>query len=164
MVTCIKAMLEQTVSTWETLGHPAVMERFVLRNGTVFKGNPLPRPFKQGRVKECYSNSASAALRNSRLTYYEGFGVSDDLPIAMSHAWCMLGNKVIDLTWRRPTTRHYMGVPVSLEVLTQELLRNGVYGILDLGYHINTRFMFSVDPALEEIVMNVRATGSTVAL
>jgi len=162
MVVDLLGMLEETVSNWARLGHHALLERFVLRNGVLVAGNALPSGYKRGQMKECFSNSANAALADFSLTYYEGLAVSSSLPMPIHHAWCVQeGGGIVDLTWADPSDCVYMGIAVPLATLCEELQTNGVYGVLDTGRGLNSSYMFGADPELAEVFKRVAGTHRT---
>jgi hypothetical protein len=155
----IREYLEQTVKNWAVLGHPAIMERFVLRNGKEFA--PGPRLGHQGEPNACYSNATKWMLeppwspRNAR--YVEGFFLRKSLPIALQHAWVDLGDgKAMDPTVESEGN-YYMGVSFDRKTLREQLRRNKVYGLLDHGHGINTDLIFRLDPELKPIVDEVIA-------
>lgn len=146
----VEETLRQQVAAWETLGHPALMERFVLRNGRAFM--PARRVGRRGRLKQCYANATSRVLRHGG-EYVEGYTLTCGLPI--SHAWVTLdGVGAMDPTL--PADEHeYFGVVLPTRILTRELGLLGHYGILDTRHGLNHRLMFELDPELESIVSAV---------
>lgn len=151
-MTEVERMLSRQVATWETMGHPAIVERFVLRNGTARKGRPYSGP--RGTPKECFANAARLALEDRKATYVEGFVHRKDFPIVIHHAWCQKGSRLVEVTLPDPEKFTYMGVSIDREVLSSQLVRNGVYGLLDTGT-INYRLMFELDPGLRPEVERV---------
>jgi hypothetical protein len=72
------------------------------------------------------------------------------------HAWVtMNGTDAMDPTLDAEKYQ-YLGIAFDTDTLRKELLRNGVYGILDPGLGFNTRLMFQIDPELEAICKNVK--------
>lgn len=164
----IREMLESTVATWEKLGHPALLERFVLRNGRLFEPTKrrLGRP---GPPKNCYQNATNLVLRERQRRpiplYVEGFTVIKDLPVlAIQHSWVsMTGEDAMDPTLNA-ANHEYFGVAFSLTQLVREITKNKVYGLLDLGLGLNTKLMFSIDPPLEAICREVVSNRKGVKL
>jgi hypothetical protein len=148
-VTDIKGYLETMVNGYEQIGHPAVMERFVLRNGKVFEAQPYTG--KRGKPKQCFQNATHMHVG----TYAEGYMWRESLPIAIHHAWRVKDGKVIDNTVDRPEERQYIGVELDADELFRELNRYKVYGVLDCGWELNWEFMFTRDPGLETIVNKI---------
>lgn len=60
------------------------------------------------RMKECFYNGQMLALSDETNTikYCEGFGMSI---IPMNHGWCVINDKVIDLTWKDDEGKNYFG-------------------------------------------------------
>ena len=156
MVNALVQMLQQQIDSWATLRHPAVMERFILRNGTAYSGSPLPLDHAKREAKECFKNSTHAAFYYD-YTYCEGIAIRKSLPFPIHHAWCLRDGEVVDFTWDEPEDCLYLGVSINRQDLTEELMLNGVYGVLDTGYGLNTRFMFKRDPELQQIVESFMA-------
>ena len=88
----------------------------------------------------CFANAARLVMadRSGELSYYEGFAAGHVMPV--HHAWCVIGGKVIDLTWKRrdlmqvrqhPWSEYvlgefgpshaYIGMPFDHQVLVERL-------------------------------------------
>jgi hypothetical protein len=151
----IRELLAETISDWERLGHPALMERFVLRNGKLY--TPRKRVGRRGKPKECYCNSTHFVIREQwksypygHPTYVEGFTIGD-IPFAIAHAWVtMTGADAMDPTLES-STHQYFGVAFPTDVLLREIKKNRVYGILDTGVGLNHELIFAIDPELRDI-------------
>lgn len=157
----LKSYLTETTKGWAMLGHPAVSERFVLRNGQVFEGRKRPKGYRRGTPKECFSNSARLVQKDLfGLRYVEGYVISKDLPIPILHAWAIdAEDRVIDVTIKEPEKHEYMGVVVSGTELWRELCRLKHFGLIDTGMGLNVRWMFERDPELKaevEAIINKR--------
>ncbi len=50
----------------------------------------------------------------------------------------------------------YFGVTFNDEILAEELLRNKVYGLLDLGVGLNSDLMFGIDPRLLSVCQAIK--------
>lgn len=149
----IKQQLEDRVAQWEAIGHPAIMERFVLRNGTYRKG--VAYKGRPGVPKQCFSNATHLLWQGKVDSYEEGFACRPDTHwFLVHHGWGVKEGAVVDPTWKDPEECEYMGVTIPRPELDRELGRNGVYGILDPGM-INFRFMFDRDPELKGIVEGI---------
>jgi hypothetical protein len=90
----------------------------------------------RGRVRECFKNAAHLSLRDDRYVYCEGYAVRPSLCITVGlHAWVLdreRGWEVIDPTWRDTAGSAYLGVPFSHKFLTNQLVKNGHYGLIDV--------------------------------
>jgi hypothetical protein len=150
MANACRKYLEQMVAAWAGLGHPAIMENFVLRNGEDF--DVQVEPHYRGRKKECFKNAFEYARKyeSQGVRYVEGYGLSD-IGLAMHHAWCVdADGRVMDPTWEYEETS-YVGVVLPLTLVTRQILRNGVYGVLDPGM-IDYKFMVEMDPGMRELL------------
>lgn len=82
----------------------------------------VARPF---HYKMCFYNAQLLMLADSSRTlqYCEGFAVAGLLPVL--HGWCLINNKVVDLTWRKSReasvrnygSRIYGVIPPNFEYL-----------------------------------------------
>lgn len=152
----LREYLQTMADSWGVLGHPAVMERFVLRNGTEFEGRDLPKGFRRGKAKACFENSINLVVRKRDLRYVEGYVMHNVIPIPIHHAWAVdADNRVIDVTIQQPAECQYMGVVMSRQECWTEVSRNDVYGVLDTGLGANVRFMFERDPELKAEVETI---------
>lgn len=146
----LKEVLEATIKAWEQLGVRALMERFVVRNGTLRRGSLFNG--KRGTPKECFSNAVDLSLSNG-LTYVEGYAMRPAMGIPIHHAWCEdEEGRVFDPTWADAGDCQYLGVSFTQSALFAEMRKHEVYGVLDTGRGINTEFMFRYDPELAQIV------------
>lgn len=145
----IRDNLVQMVSAWERLGRPAMLERFVLRNGKAY--TPRNRIGRKGKAKECFSNAAQHVLQKAGGTYVEGFVIRKDFPLPLLHAWLTFhGDDAMDPTLDAKNYEYY-GVAFDALTLIRELVRNKHYGLLDTGLGLNARLIFEIDPGLKEI-------------
>jgi hypothetical protein len=161
-VTDLAKMMAQTAEQWAILGSPAICERFVLRNGRAFAGRKLPKSYRRGKMKQCYSNSADLVSRQPGLRYVEGFAMRDDIAFAFQHAWAIdAKDRVIDITLDRPGECQYVGVVMSRDECWAEMAKTGFYGVMDTGVRgINVDWMYRVDPELKAIVKAIVAKGN----
>lgn len=151
----IRDQLEQEVERWGHLGVPALLQRFVLGNGTVYAPAPLPSNIMKRPMKQCFRNAAKLADEpRLDLTYVEGLAIAGDtIPLLVHHAWCVTADgTVVDPTWRRPDISAYMGVPFDSTEKNRLLVIQGYYGFLDTGAGLNHKFMFQKDPELKAII------------
>jgi hypothetical protein len=155
-MTALRAYLQQMADNWAQLGAPALMERFILRNGDEYEGRPLPKGYKLGTPKECYCNAATLVFQRPGLRYVEGYVWREGLPLAIQHAWCIdAKGRVIDNTLQDTERCQYMGIGVIRAELWEELQKTGYYGLLDTGMGLNTNWMFRIDPDLKDIVEGI---------
>jgi hypothetical protein len=71
-----------------------------------------------------------------------------DIAFPTLHAWVMDDTRgIIDTTWRDPEQCEYIGIVFSEAELTDQLLANKVYGILDPGM-INVKLLRKLDAGL----------------
>lgn len=142
------------VEHWNAVGHPALMERFVLRNGRAMTATG--EKFRDRMTpKQCFTN-ATQVVSEWAGTYVEGYAVRNDIPILIHHAWVMMDDgKAFDPTLEEPESYQYFGVPFETDVLWDEINRTGYYGLLDQGHGINIEFMLQRDPGMEEFLPDV---------
>jgi hypothetical protein len=113
----------------------------ILSKGQLFKGRDLSNnfelikklPFKP-KVKECYYNSQMLALEgNGNIKYFEGYAFDDLLPV--EHAWCIIDNKVVDLTWevkdkmfKKDYSKEtvYFGIEIPIAFIRKHILKTGM--------------------------------------
>jgi hypothetical protein len=139
-------MLAETAITWRKVGHFALIEEFVLANGRSFRR--LRNPPHWARIKQCFENAALLALHPD-FTYVEGFVWKESLTMPIHHAWVLnRRGEVIDNTMREQDGAEYFGVKFADNVLRTELVRNGVYGLLDHGRGYNVELMKRLNPKL----------------
>jgi hypothetical protein len=149
----IKQDITERVDQWARLGHPAMLDRFILRNGKVY--TPTKRIGHKRTPKECFANATRYVLKNGG-TYVEGYVIGNKLPIPIHHAWVTLdGTDAMDITLDAENYQ-YMGVEFDTDTLRKQTARNGYFGLLDNGLGFNTRLMFGRDPELEAICKAVK--------
>ena len=141
--------LTDRMTQWERLGHPALLDRFVLRNGKPYTGRK--RIGRKKAAKQCFMNAAHAVFQNPDWTYVEGFVTIPEMAWPIHHAWVTTdGTDAMDPTLDT-AGREYYGVAFDTTTLRRELVKNKVYGLLDTGV-FNTDLMFKVDPGLEQVL------------
>ncbi len=71
--------------------------------------------------KECYRNSLLAALVIPELEYWEGFYVTEGIPLALNHAFNVENGKVVDFTAIKfnINVTEYWGIQVPHKVLEE---------------------------------------------
>ena len=147
----IKQEIEDQVARWERLGSPALLDRFILRNGHEGIAQSRPKGLRKLADKQCFRNAAL----NVRMGYHyvEGYATAPfALGILVHHAWLEDDeNRVIDLTWKDPSKAAYYGVRFDQDEMSEELLRTGFYGLLVQHDMFNDDFMFRQDPGLKDV-------------
>jgi hypothetical protein len=144
----IKKMLETEIENFARIGYPALMQRFVVNNGSVMTPiDEFPEDVEPGEKQLCFMNATNLAQMGYQ--YVEGYGCRKEIGIPIHHAWVVdCEGRVIDNTWRNPQECVYMGVEFDLDVLCEEIDRNGVYGLLTIDEGINVDLLFKLDGKL----------------
>jgi len=71
----------------------------------------------------CYYHSQLLAMDSmGKLKYYEGMGLRKGL-IPLEHAWNVLGNKVVDLTWEDGD--EYFGIEIPISFIRKHIFKVG---------------------------------------
>lgn len=136
------------------------IEEYVQRNGVDFQSSELTAdeqrivqtavkrvslPFEK---KLCFYNSQLLAIADvtRTLRYVEGFAYCDLIPI--HHGWCVINEKIVDMTWRDvrndpicgviPARWEYRGVFFDTNTLRDSMLANGV-AVCQLDHSKNAR-------------------------
>lgn len=150
----LKDYLTQEVANWEFIGAPALLQRFVLRNGKSY--TPTKRIGRRGIPKQCFDNAARAVLRKDRAdwSYVEGFAIHRDTPIiAFHHAWVTTdGTNAMDPTLSDAAEYDYFGITFNRDTL----LACGLSSVLDTGVGLNWKLMFMLDPDLKTIIDGIK--------
>jgi hypothetical protein len=110
-------------------------QRLVLDYGKPFV-KKVKSPFK-GERKACFENCLKGLLRYPNLNYCEGFAISDDIGIAVSHAWLVNNDgELIDPTWvgKQFKGSTYFGVVFTDDFVREIAQKTKCYGILDNDY------------------------------
>lgn len=148
--------LNDVIANWDRIGYPALVERFVVRNGCAYE--PCDLIGSRGAQKDCFRNAALFALNGGyECRYVEGFAIRAGIWFPVHHAWVEVDGKAMDNTWRDPFECQYFGVPIETDLLRDELLRNKVYGLFDTGM-INTDLLFRIDPELQQFLKEAKAS------
>lgn len=146
----VKEALIKHAAQMAHLGHPAVVERFVARNGV----ECIPTPFtgRRGAMGHCFENAMLYAKQNPGVRYCEGYATSHD-QMAIAHGWCVDDtNAVIDPTWPDVVGRKYFGVVVETDEAWAAMVSSGYFGLLEYQCGPNLEFMFDRDPELQVII------------
>lgn len=158
----IKTLIEEEVSRWELLGHPALMQRFVLLKGQLCKPAKRPKHLVRGMPKMCFQNSFVLA-ESMGLTYVEGYATGEALPgFLVHHGWCLDEyDNVVDVTWGYPEKCEYFGVRFSRDQYHEATDMTKCYSALDSSLGLNAEWMFTQCPELKTLVGEVRKKGNS---
>lgn len=153
-MTYLRDYLERNVLASQQIGFPAIMERFVLRNGKPYTPGHWPRALMT--PKQCFANAAQSLDVGP---YVEGYVARGGIPIPIHHAWNAGPNDTaLDATLRPPLDPKYEGLEYfGVEFSEAELLdtqrRTGVYGVLVNDYGmINIETILAHDPGMTEFL------------
>ncbi len=130
------------------LGHPAIKERFILRNGKGSTG--VEAKSGRGPKGQCFANAARLHWK-SGARYFEGYAMTPGL-FPLHHAWVEIDGKIADPTWDNSDDVIYFGVAFDNEVVSRVTMESGVFGLLDQGEGINIKLMLELDPGLGEFM------------
>lgn len=154
----ILTRLRASIETWSRLGHPAIWERFIERNGVFAKGQPFTGS-KRGTGGECFAN-ASRRMWATSARYTEGVALRPSLGILIHHAW-LVGpdNRVFDPTWDRPEECEYVGVSLDADVVGRQTAKTGYYCLFAPNGVYDLDFMLAIDPGLAQFIPSGRKTA-----
>jgi hypothetical protein len=103
----------------------------VRRHGQFYTPQPLPKKYKMGKIKECYSNAYRLSQKHG-LQYVEGLAFPDFMNIPIEHAWCVDSDgNVIDNTWKIPGTVYY-GIPFEDDFISRVFAETETFGVIKL--------------------------------
>lgn len=142
----------QKYEAFETSFNPigGILKKFVIKNGIEFKNVNTKHCFKL-TPKECFKNSSDISLMHN-LLYVEGFAIRKSLNYPIHHAWNVDSeNRVIDSTWNNSSDCEYYGIIFTKDVLSKQLYKNKVYGLLDIGT-LNINLMKKMDKEICQLL------------
>lgn len=121
-----------TIQAWMNQQHGFEInpQQWLLDNGREFQRGPLPKRVRRGVMRACFQNSLELTRRGKgRYVYMEGMAMAI---IAVDHAWCYDRETglVVDRTWEPGHGLHYLGVPVKLAYV-EEQIPNGYVVVND---------------------------------
>ena len=105
------------------------VEKFVADFGEECIGHSRHHMIAAGAPKKCFTNAAGLAMDKKKYVYVEGYARSPTMPPFL-HAWCVLGDRVVDPTLRDPEKYEYLGVRVPTPLLISIITKQNHYGIL----------------------------------
>lgn len=103
-------------------------------------GIPFSKQVKsklRGEVNSCYKNCYQLVGPNKNLHYCEGYATSNELDMAVPHAWLVdETGAVVEPTWTNLEMEEvaYYGVVLTRSFLRQMALKTKVYGVLEEDY------------------------------
>lgn len=110
------------------------VRNYVAAYGEECKPAKLPKGIKRGVPGECYKNASLLLMRDSSLTYVEGFArpqQSGEMDVAYLHGWIVDKNgNVIDNTWPHPEHNQYFGVRYDRMKYLEHIYKARMYGVL----------------------------------
>jgi hypothetical protein len=110
--------------------------RFMLNHGRDYPVGPETYAGPRGTPQSCYMNATHLAINtqldDNALTYVEGSISVCGIPI--DHAWCINADGIVIDPTLKPDkeVRDYFGVPFQTDYVRKAILRNKVYGLLDI--------------------------------
>lgn len=138
---------------------------FWVAHGVLRTSSPLPRGIKQGIAKQCFKNAALLALGNpDEFTYCEGWAQVPGLQEATTHhAWCLdrKGN-VVDPTWEHEEGNEYLGIPIKVMALNQNMLASGEWGVFRHGSHLPSGFSSNPKAFIESNFTHLGLEGEAI--
>lgn len=152
----LQETLQRLVDGYQTVGMPALIERLILKHGTLFEGKkwvPI-RGVRRMAPKQCFRN-ATYGVWDHGFEYWEGYAMGRDIQFPFLHAWNVHEGRVIDLTLREPEKYVYMGMQFTDKQIVREQMKHEVFGMLDIGI-VNIDFLRELDNNLVEEALNVR--------
>jgi hypothetical protein len=156
----LRESLQRQVDAWEQLGHPSLMERFVLRHGKEMQRGILDHG--KDEPGQCFRN-ASLAMLVGKGTYVEGYAWRSPVRLPIHHAWIKRPNGlVLDPTWRdadlqgKASTFEYLGVEFTDDQVEEHQAKTGFYGMLSTHEMIDLDLIFGLDPELREIAARIK--------
>ena len=107
--------------------------KWILKHGKSFKGSErdtkkesllIEHNHPHG-IKKCYYNSQVLLTISDKFQYYEGWYITENLPIPLEHAFIVYNGKVIDLTSNgRFQVIEYFGVPIPTKYVLLQILKD----------------------------------------
>lgn len=106
---------------------------WVLKNGRSFtdkdrnkdKEKELIKQNHPHNQKECFFNSQMLPTVNKDFEYYEGWYITENLPIPLEHEFIMYNGKIIDVTVNsRFKVIEYFGVKIPTKFVCIRILKN----------------------------------------
>lgn len=99
--------------------------QWFLKNGIVFNDVDKDISIKyakeiHAKQKQCYHNSYRTLIEYPHLKYYEGYFMSERIPIAFDHCFLVNDNKIIDVTMaikNRFDNDVYIGIEIPRDIV-----------------------------------------------
>ena len=140
--------LSNQIKMYSEIGYPSIVERFVLKNGTMRAGTLYPEEMMT--PKECFKNAFELASDNIGVLHYcEGYAIRNGIELPIHHAWCETEDgTVYDPTWTNGDKCEYLGVRIPMEEILEQQKKTGCYGVF-AQVMINVDYILSKDPSLK---------------
>jgi len=127
-------------------------EHVVLKHGKYYNPQKLPKGYKMGKQKECFSNAYHMSQKTG-MTYVEGFAVPDFIDLPIHHAWVVDKNgNVFDNTWKTPGVV-YFGIPFDDMFVSSVLSETGTFGVITFQSSVFRDKYMESDESKEYIVI-----------
>lgn len=122
----------------KAFGDKNLYNRFFLAHAHTYPIGPNTYAGPRQEQNNCYGNATTLALEDRSLTYVEGKLEMMGMPF--DHAWCIdADGVVVDPTIERTETHgEYFGVPFKTDYVARAIVRNGIYGLLDIIFASET--------------------------
>lgn len=104
---------------------------YILENGKSFGPPTLTKKeqkvldalFIKFQTKSCYYNAQSIAVTSSEFEYWEGWAMTEKVPIPLGHSWNTIDGNIIDVTWKDGV--EYFGIKIPTNYIRKFWLANG---------------------------------------
>jgi hypothetical protein len=158
-MTTLREILKTQGEWFAEMGHPQIIEQFVMKHGVEYVGLARPKGVRRRVAKECFSNAAKFSSETGA-DYVEGYALRTDFPLPVLHAWNVLDGRMIDTTLDDPRKFEYLGVRFTRDEVWAELARTKIYGLFDTGgVAANVDFLRRRDPELVAACFEARKTA-----
>ena len=117
---------------------------WVLKKGKLFKGlkrqpyKDIIERYRHGtKSRQCYYNSQMMALNSSgKISYYEGWYVTEGFPFPFEHGFNVYNEKVIDTTaYGKHGVSEYFGVKIPNKFILENMNRTGMAETILYSYY-----------------------------
>ncbi len=138
--------VQQRTETFREMGHPLIMDEFVLKHGKSFER--IATDVTRATPRECFANAARLAINNEFFEYTEGYVCAHDFQYPFLHAWIMYDGEIIDNTLETPSNYSYFGIRFKQSFLLSQLAKHKVFGILGGVPEQAYQLVEKVDPSI----------------
>jgi hypothetical protein len=165
-VDAMESLLKTKRESGSSFAYPPIevmcgMQMLMLDKGELFHG---AKPWNKAKpkvygvrmpmavAKGCFMNATKAAeffwMLGIDAVYYEGYVMSNCVPTTIHHAWIVIDGVAYDSTLKNASTFSYCGVPVAKEILYENMMTTGMYGMFDAGRGIDRQALKAVRDSL----------------